>query len=118
MVEEKNKQIETSIGGTFKGEHYDQNNPDMKLYWEKPSHDEINDMVRAKGRGYPITSHYDVESPGNEEEQMFTAGDGSGRIVDGLESQELTAMKDVGPNNVQWMKKISMKGETEDLPEP
>ena len=110
MVEEKNKQIETSIGGTFKGEHYDQNNPDMKLYWEKPSHEEINDMVRAKGRGYPITSHYDVESPGNEEQQMFTAGDGSGRLISGEESAPTP--------NVAWAKKVRMEGQEEDLPEP
>ena len=112
---QKNKQVESSAGGLFKGEHFDQNNPDMKLYWEKPTHDEINEMARAKGRGYPITSHYDVEAPGNEEQQMFTAGDGSGDIVDGETSQKLTAMR---PTNVEWAKKVSMTGSEEDLPEP
>ncbi len=111
----KNKQVESSAGGLFKGEHHDTNNPDMKITFEKPTYDEINDMARAKGRGYPITSHYDVESPGNEEQQMFTAGDGSGDVVDGETSQKLTAMR---PTNVEWAKRVRMSGVEEDLPEP
>ena len=106
----KNKQVESTAGGLFKGEH-----PDMKITFEKPTYEEINDMARAKGRGYPITSHYDVEAPGNEQDQMFTAGDGSGVIVDGETSQKLTAMR---PTNVEWIKKVSMTGSEEDLPEP
>ncbi len=29
----QNKVVESSIGGTFKGEHFDQNNPSGKLYF-------------------------------------------------------------------------------------
>jgi len=115
MVYEENKQVKSSAGGLFEGEHHDTNNPDMKITFEKPSHEEINAMAAAKGRGYPITSHYDVESPGNEDYQTFTAGDGSGKTVDGETSQKLTAMK---PTNVEWMKRVRMTGSEEDLPEP
>ena len=115
MVYEENKQVKSSAGGLFEGEHHDTNNPDMKITFEKPSYEEINAMAAAKGRGYPITSHYDTESPGNERDQMFTAGDGSGKIVDGETSQNLTAMQ---PTNVAWIKRISMTGPEEDLSEP
>ena len=110
MVDYKNKQVKSSAGGLFKGEHHDTNNPDMKITFEKPSYEEINDMARAKGRGYPITSKYDVESPGNEKQQMFTAGDGSGRLISGEESAPTP--------NVAWTKKVRMLGQEEALQEP
>jgi len=110
MVYEENKQVKSSVGGLFEGEHHDTNNPDCKITFEKPSHEEINAMAAAKGPGYPITSHYDVEAPGNEEQQMFTAGDGSGRLISGEESAPTP--------NVEWMKKVRMTGVEEDLPEP
>ena len=31
----------------LKGEHFSKNNPDMKLYFEKPSQEEINEMQCA-----------------------------------------------------------------------
>jgi hypothetical protein len=43
----QNKVVESSIGGTFKGEHFDQNNPSGKLYFEHPSQAEINEMAHA-----------------------------------------------------------------------
>jgi hypothetical protein len=110
MVDYKNKQVKSSAGGLFKGEHHDTNNPDCKITFEKPSYEEINDMARAKGRGYPITSKYDVESPGNEKQQMFTAGDGSGRLISGEESAPTP--------NVAWTKKVRMLGQEEALQEP
>ena len=89
-------------------EHFNKNNPDMKLDFPKPTHDEINDMVRAKGRGYPITSKNDVtESVG---EQMYMASDGSGKLETGKESHKA--------RNVDWMESVSMTGSEEDEPEP
>jgi len=79
---------------------------DTKNY-PKPSHDEINDMMKAKGRGHPITSKNDVTTTVGE--QMYMASDGSGKLVNGEESR---------PNlNVDWMKKVSMTGSEEDKPE-
>ena len=41
------KPVDSSIGGTFEGEHFDQNNPSGKLYYEHPSQEEINEMAHA-----------------------------------------------------------------------
>jgi len=80
---------------------------DTKTY-PKPTQDEINDMAKAKGRAYPITSKNDVtETVG---EQMYMASDGSGKLVTGKESR---------PNhNIEYMKGVSMTGTEEDEPEP
>ena len=88
-------------------EHFSKNNPDMKLDFPKPTYDEINDMAKAKGRGYPITSKNDVtETVG---EQMYMASDGSG---------ELETAEDVAPLwNVDWLKTVKMTGSEEDKPE-
>tara|TARA_R100001244_G_scaffold132169_1_gene107393 strand:- start:1474 stop:1746 length:273 start_codon:yes stop_codon:yes gene_type:complete len=43
----------------LKGEHFSGNNPDMKLYFEKPTHAEIDEMGYCK----PITSYKNVEKP-------------------------------------------------------
>jgi len=75
--------------------------------YPKPTHDEINAMAKAKGRGYPITSKNDAtETVG---EQMYMASDGSGK----LETAE-----GVAPLwNVDWLKKVKMTGSEEDKPE-
>ena len=41
----------------LKGEHFSKNNPDMKLYFEKPTRAEIDEM----GYCHPITSYKNVE---------------------------------------------------------
>jgi hypothetical protein len=43
----------------LKGEHFSGNNPDMKLYFEKPDKAEIDEMSFHK----PITSYKNVEKP-------------------------------------------------------
>tara|TARA_R100001244_G_scaffold126790_1_gene97215 strand:- start:187 stop:453 length:267 start_codon:yes stop_codon:yes gene_type:complete len=43
----------------LKGEHFSKNNPDMKLYFEKPTRAEIDEM----GYCHPITSYKNVEKP-------------------------------------------------------
>ena len=45
--------------------------------------------------------------PGNEQAQQFMASDGTGRIGP-------RAL----PTSVEWLKKVRMTGEEEDLPEP
>ena len=75
--------------------------------YPKPTYDEINDMVKAKGVGYPITSKNDVTATVGE--QMYMASDGSGKLVKGEESHSNL--------NVDWMKKVSMTGSEEDKPE-
>tara|TARA_R110000744_G_scaffold296491_7_gene406388 strand:+ start:161 stop:490 length:330 start_codon:yes stop_codon:yes gene_type:complete len=47
------KVVDSSVGGLFEGEHFDQNNPDMKLDFKHPSQEEINDMASC----HPITSY-------------------------------------------------------------
>jgi len=51
----KDKVVDSSVGGLFEGEHFDQNNPDMKLDFKHPSQEDINDMARASHK--PITSY-------------------------------------------------------------
>tara|TARA_Y100001951_G_scaffold58320_1_gene46335 strand:- start:978 stop:1250 length:273 start_codon:yes stop_codon:yes gene_type:complete len=43
----------------LKGEHFSGNNPDMKLYFEKPDKAEIDEMSFHK----PTTSYKNVEKP-------------------------------------------------------
>tara|TARA_R100001594_G_scaffold129674_1_gene168392 strand:- start:1505 stop:1843 length:339 start_codon:yes stop_codon:yes gene_type:complete len=54
----KDKVVESSAGGLFEGEHFDQNNPSGKLYYEHPSQEEINAMAAASHK--PITSYEDM----------------------------------------------------------
>ena len=57
----KDKVVESSAGGLFKGEHWSEEYA-KTLTWEKPSQDEINDMCAIE----PITSDvptYDKSSP-------------------------------------------------------
>ena len=48
------KPVESSIGGSFKGEHWSQEYSN-ELTFEHPSQEEINDMARASHR--PTTSY-------------------------------------------------------------
>ena len=61
----------------------------------------------SKGWGYPITKNEAIDAPGNQKEQQFMASDGTGRIG----PRPL-------PTSVEWLKKVRMTGEEEDLPEP
>ena len=63
----KDKVVDSSIGGTFEGEHFDQNNPDMKLYYAKPSQAEINAMAHASHKAitcYDRLPAKDIDKPG------------------------------------------------------
>jgi len=92
----------------LKGEHFHGNNPDMKLDFAKPDEAGIAAMEAKKSmKGFPITKNESIDAPGNEKAQQFMASDGSGRI-------EPRAL----PTSVEWLKKVRMTGEEEDLPEP
>tara|TARA_R110000824_G_scaffold382343_2_gene575517 strand:+ start:210 stop:542 length:333 start_codon:yes stop_codon:yes gene_type:complete len=54
----KDKVVDSSAGGLFKGEHFDGSNPSGKLYFEHPSQEQINEMVAASHK--PITSYEDM----------------------------------------------------------
>jgi hypothetical protein len=50
----KDKVVESSVGGTFKGEHWSQEYSE-DLTFKHPTQDEINDMARASHK--PTTSY-------------------------------------------------------------
>ena len=60
----------------LKGEHFDKNNPDMMLDFEKPDKAEIDEMNYKK----PITTYKDLP----QRSLQFNASDGSGDIEDGF----------------------------------
>jgi len=92
----------------LKGEHWHGNNPDMKLDFSTVSEADISAMEAKKGvKGFPITKNETIFAPGNEKEQQFMASDGTGKIG----PRPL-------PTSVEWLKKVRMTGEEEDLPEP
>jgi len=62
---------------------------------------------RMTKRGFPITKNEAIDAPGNQKEQQFMASDGTGKI----------GPRPV-PTSVEWIKKVRMTGEEEDLPEP
>ena len=92
----------------LKGEHFHGNNPDMKLDFAKPDEADIAAMEAKESiRGIPITKNETIDAPGNQQAQQFMASDGTGRIGP-------RAL----PTSVEWLKKVRMTGEEEDLPEP
>mgnify|MGYP003138999791 CR=1 FL=1 len=61
----KDKVVDSSIGGTFEGEHFDQNNPSGKIYFAHPSQAEINEMAHHKAiTCYDRLPDKDKDKPG------------------------------------------------------